>query len=82
LNGVGICSKRNETVFQNSEKELINVLNDFKNLSEQQIKEKYKSEQEESRDKKTIFAKKNIKDFGIEDEFLQQIVIMLICFYT
>jgi predicted helicase len=73
LNGVGICSKRDETVFHNSEKELISVLNDFKNLSEQEIKQRYKTESKESRDKKTIYAKNNITNFGINKSFLQQI---------
>jgi predicted helicase len=73
-NGVGICSKRDDTAFQNTKRELINVLNDFKNLSEQEIKQKYETEKKESRDKKTAYAKQNIISFGIEDDFLQQIL--------
>ncbi|MDR1371991.1 MAG: DUF559 domain-containing protein, partial [Dysgonamonadaceae bacterium] len=73
LNGVGICSKRDETVFKDSKSELINVLNDFKDLSEIEIKQKYKTEIKESRDKKTIFAKQNILKFGIDEKYLQQI---------
>jgi len=73
VNGVGICSKRDETAFQNSKNELINVLNDFKNLPEQEIKQKYKTEINESRDKKTNSAKQNIVNFGIDGKFLQQI---------
>ncbi|GHT72285.1 DNA methyltransferase [Bacteroidia bacterium] len=73
LNGVGICSKRDETVFQNSKNELIGILNDFKNLSEAELKQKYKTEAKESRDKKTAFAKQNLLKFGIEEKYLQQI---------
>jgi predicted helicase len=73
LNGVGICSKRDETVFQNTKNELIDVLNDFKNLSETELKQKYRTEREESRDKKTAFAKQNIQNFGIDEKYLQKI---------
>jgi predicted helicase len=73
VNGVGICSKRDETAFQNHKKELISVLIDFKNLSEIEIKQKYKTEITESRDKKTNYAKQNIEKFGIDDKYIQQI---------
>ena len=72
-NGVGICSKRDETAIKSSKNELINVLNDFKKLSEHEIKQKYRTEITESRDKKTCFAKQNILTFGIEDNLLQRI---------
>jgi predicted helicase len=51
----------------------MSILSDFKNLSETELKQKYKTEKEESRDKKTSFAKQNIQNFGMEEKYLQQI---------
>lgn len=73
LNGVGICSKRDETAIKFSKKELIDVLKDFKELSETEIKNKYKTEVTESRDKKLNYAKDNIEKFGLNDNLLQNI---------
>jgi very-short-patch-repair endonuclease len=73
VNGVGICSKRDETAIKYSKKELFEVLNDFKELSETEIKLKYKTEVKESRDKKTLLAKQNIEKFGTDDRFIKKI---------
>lgn len=73
LNGVGICSKRDETAIKFSKKKLVEVLNDFKTLSAAKLKLKYKTEVTESRDKKLTYAKENIEKFGIDDKFLRQI---------
>ncbi len=73
VNGVGICSKRDETAIRYSKIELIDVLNDFKDLTESEIKLKYKTEVKESRDKKTLLAKKNIERFGTDDQFIKKI---------
>lgn len=73
LNGVGVCSKRDETAIKFSKNELIDVLNDFKNLSDSEIKLKYKTEISESRDKKLKFAKDNISKFGTDNKYLQKI---------
>jgi predicted helicase len=72
-NGVGICSKRDETAIQDNKDKLMKVLNDFKNLSETELKQKYKTELTESRDKQTVFAKQNILNFGIDEKNLMPI---------
>ena len=73
INGVGICSKRDETAIRFSKKELLDVLNDFEKLAETEIKSKYKTEATESRDKKLNYAKENISKFGLNDSYLQKI---------
>lgn len=73
LNGVGICSKRDDTAIQFTKKELVKVLDDFKTLPETDLKKIYKTEITESRDKKTIYAKENIIKCSVEDKYLQKI---------
>ncbi|MCK4981308.1 MAG: N-6 DNA methylase, partial [Victivallaceae bacterium] len=73
LNGVGVCSKRDNTAIQFTKNELVKVLGDFKSLPEKDLKQSYKTEGSESRDKKTIYAKENIIKFGVEDKYLQKI---------
>ncbi len=58
--GVGICSKRDEIAYHFQKESLVKVLQDFKDLSVEKLKDKYPSEKIESRDKKTIYAKNNI----------------------
>ena len=72
LNGVGICSKRDKIAFQEDKKVLLNVLRDFKELSEADLKIKYKIKSE-SRDQKVCFAKQNIFDFGIKKNYITKI---------
>jgi predicted helicase len=72
LNGVGICSKRDKLAFQENKSDLFAILNDFQNLSEPEIKSKYKVINE-SRDQKVSLAKQNILDFGIKDKFITKI---------
>jgi predicted helicase len=73
INGVGICSKRDATAFQNSKIDLTNVIDDFTNLTELELKQKYLTEKDESRDKKTIYAKENILRFGFRDEYIKKV---------
>lgn len=73
LNGVGICSKRDDTAIRFSKGDIKNVLNDFKTITEGELKLKYKTESKESRDKKTVYAINNINNFGVEDKFLRKI---------
>ena len=73
LNGVGICTKRDETAIKFDKNEITNVLNDFNTLTERELKLIYKTEKKESRDKKTVYAINNINNFGIKDRFLRQI---------
>ncbi|MHC1738232.1 MAG: type ISP restriction/modification enzyme [Ignavibacteriaceae bacterium] len=73
LKGVGICSKRDDTVFKFNKNEIVEVLKDFKELAVPDLKVKYKTEISESRDKKTIFAKQNILKYGAYTDYLQSI---------
>ncbi len=73
LSSTGICSQRDCISIQSTENELKTVLNDFQNLSEHSIREKYQLEKD-GRDWQVLTAKKNIIDFGMKPEFIQQIV--------
>lgn len=70
IKGVGICSKRDPIAYQDKRDTLLNVLSDFKNLSEDEIKIKYKVKKE-SRDQKIEYAKRNLKTFGIKDDYIK-----------
>jgi len=72
LSGVGICSKRDKIAFHEDKKVLLNVLRDFKELSEADLKIKYKIKSE-SRDQKVCFAKQNVLDFGIKEYYITKI---------
>jgi len=72
LSGVGICSKRDKIAFREDKKILLNVLRDFKELSEADLKIKYKIKSE-SRDQKVCFAKQNVLDFGIKENYITKI---------
>lgn len=67
--GVGICSKRDPIAYQDKRDTLLNVLSDFKNLSEDEIKIKYKVKKE-SKDSKIIYAKRNVINFGIKENYI------------
>jgi len=71
LGGVGICSKRDKIAFQFSEKEIHDVLENFKNLSEEEIRLSY-DVKSESRDQKIGYAKKNIAEYGIKPEYIKE----------
>ncbi|MCQ2505840.1 MAG: DNA methyltransferase [Lachnospiraceae bacterium] len=71
LNGVGICSKRDTIAFHDSKEELTEVLHDFESLTEEEIKLKY-NVTSESRDQKVSYAKSNVIDYGIKDDYLKQ----------
>ena len=68
INGVGICSKRDSIVFQESKENIQKVVEDFLSLSEVEIKQKY-SVKSESRDQKVSLAKQNIIDFGLNNRY-------------
>jgi len=72
LSGVGICSKRDKIAFHDQKKDLLDVLSDFEKLEENEIKTKYKI-LKESRDQKVSYAKQNINEFGIKDEYITKI---------
>ncbi|MDR1884043.1 MAG: N-6 DNA methylase [Prevotella sp.] len=69
----GICSKRDATAFQYRKQDIQSALTDFKNLPVEQIKERYKTEKTESRDKKTQYAQSNVINSGIDDKFIKVI---------
>ncbi|MDR0768334.1 MAG: hypothetical protein LBE71_00235 [Dysgonamonadaceae bacterium] len=72
MSGVGICSKRDGTAFQFEKHKIESILNDFKNLKVEQLKQKYDTEKSESRDKQTVLAKNNVLNFGIKQEYIQK----------
>ena len=74
INGVGICSKRDPIAFHHDRKKLLLVLDDFKKLSEEEIKAKY-NVNSESRDQKISYAKNNIISYGISEETLNSVYI-------
>ncbi|MDY3215260.1 MAG: type ISP restriction/modification enzyme, partial [Ruminococcus sp.] len=71
INGVGICSKRDNLAFQDSKEALLNILDDFVNLTENEIKIKY-NVTSESRDQKVCYAKDNVITYGVYDKYLKQ----------
>lgn len=70
--GVGICSKRDKIAFQENKNEIKDIIRDFNELSEDELKIKFKI-LKESRDQKISFAKKNINDFGIDDNYYKKV---------
>lgn len=72
VNGVGICSKRDKIAYQNNKEQIKLVMDDFLNLSETDIKIKYKVTSE-SRDQKISLAKENIKQYGVSEQYIKQI---------
>lgn len=71
VNGVGICSKRDPIAYHDSRESLVEVLHDFADLPEEEIKAKYHVTSE-SRDQKVVYAKNNIISYGIEENYLKQ----------
>jgi len=71
INGVGLCSKKDSIVFHDKKNDLENLLSDFNDLDVNEIKVKYKI-QNESNGWKVILAKENIKKFGVKKEFIKK----------
>ena len=71
LNGVGICSKRDPIAFHEEREDLIKTLKDFRDLPEDTIKKNY-NVKSESRDQKVIYAKENILNYGIKDDYIKE----------
>jgi hypothetical protein len=72
LNGVGICSKRDKIAFQDTSKELLHILTDFRDMSEHELKLIYDIKRE-SRDQKIIFAKQDILKHGLQRNLLKMV---------
>jgi predicted helicase len=68
LGSVGICTKRDETAYRESRDEMRAVIRDFATLPPEALKAKYKTEQKESRDKRTAFAIDDVRKHGLGDE--------------
>lgn len=65
---LGICTKRDNIAYQANLSYIKNIIEDFKFLEESEIKKKYNITKE-SRDQKVAYAQRNVKEFGIKDEF-------------
>ena len=72
-NAVGICSKKDNVVFQYTKDELLRVVKDFFNKGEEEIRAKYKTGID-SRDWKVKSAKENVIMFGVDDKYFQQVL--------
>ncbi len=69
VGGVGMCTKRDRLAYHYTKKALKQVLHDFNDLNEVEVKKKYDI-RKESRDQKVAFAQKNIKTTGVKDEYI------------
>ncbi len=72
VNGVGICSKRDNIAIQDSKDGIRDVISDFASMSESQLKDKYHV-QSESRDQKVSYAIATVKQFGASEELFKTI---------
>ena len=73
IGGVGVRSHRDPVAYQNSLEQIKSVTKDFVEMSETEIKEKYKIE-EESDDSKVSNAIGNLKSFGLKEEYYKQLL--------
>jgi len=67
-NGVGMTTKRDEIVYQDTETDIKSVIKDFSKLNDNSIKEKYHIEKE-SNGWKIEYAKNNISSKKIQDAY-------------
>ena len=70
VGGVGMCSKRDNIAYQDSKRDIKDILFDFNDLSEEELKHKYNIKKE-SRDQKVTFAQSHVKSFGVKDQYIQ-----------
>lgn len=71
---LGICTKRDNIAYQANLSDIKNIIEDFKLLEESEIKKKYNITKE-SRDQKVAYAQRNVKEFGIKDEFFKKALV-------
>lgn len=71
-NGNGIVSKRDSIAFQDSKTQIKEIIKEFYELSNDEIKNKYSNVSWESRDGKVEFCKKNVMEFGYDDHLFVQ----------
>jgi predicted helicase len=72
VGGVGICSKRDPIAYHDTVGELTTVLHSFRDLPALDIAALYHV-QTESRDQKVVYAKANVIEYGIKDEYYQKV---------
>ena len=70
VGGVGMCTKRDNLAYQYTKPALREVLYDFKEKEEAEVKKKYNI-RKESRDQKVVLAQKHVKTMGVKDEYIQ-----------
>ena len=70
IGGVGICTKRDNLAYQHTKKALIEVLVDFKDKPEEEVKRLYNI-QKESRDQKVALAQKHVREYDIKPQYIQ-----------
>lgn len=71
LSNTGIVSKRDSIVFHKDKNKLNNILLDFKDLEEQELRNKHNISPD-SRDWKVSYAKKAVETFDIKEEYILQ----------
>lgn len=69
--GLGMRTHRDNIAYQSSLNGIKTIVQDFRDLEEQAIKEKYNITKE-SEDSKVINGIRNIKEFGIKEEFFRE----------
>lgn len=69
----GICTKRNKIAYRFTKDDIQNVINDFKEMSEQEIKTKYEIAKELG-EWNVLSAQNNIKIFGIDQQYIKPVV--------
>ncbi|MAK62855.1 MAG: DNA methyltransferase [Ponticaulis sp.] len=69
VHGVGICSKRDSIAYHEAPESLRNTLEDFRDLTEAALKQKYQV-RKESRDQKVAYAMADIAQNGISDDLI------------
>lgn len=70
--GLGMRTHRDNIAYQANLSDIKSIIEDFKFLEESEIKKKYNITKE-SRDQKVAYAQRNVKEFGIKDEFLRKL---------
>jgi len=71
VGGVGMRTHRDNIAYQYTSNTLKDVLSNFKNMTEEEVKQMYNI-QKESGDQKVIYAQNNIKKYGIEDKYIHR----------
>lgn len=72
--GLGMRTHRDNIAYQANLSDIKSIIEDFKFLEESEIKKKYNITKE-SRDQKVAYAQRNVKEFGIKDEFFKKALV-------